>query len=375
MSGQNLEINWEGETNEYLLDTDNPENGGLVDFVESKFSSHIIVATSGTTAKKKWVALSKFAILQSAISVNSHLQVTNKDSWFLTLPVQHIGGFSIVARSYLGKNKIVSYVGKWNPEEFTEQLSASETTLSAIVPTQLHDLVAKNLKAPNSLRAILVGGGGVNETLYLKARKLGWPVLLTYGMSECSSQVATAPLSSLQKMEYPEAEVLKHNQVSVSKDGRLSIISNSLYSAYVEKVQDFYHLDSRDNQPFLTQDLAETYVSPSSNKLCLKIKGRISDIKKVRGVLINESIINNSFRNFSEEFLGEVILLPDSREENIVTFISESKSYKAIHETIINFNKQISFAEQIRVIYFIQKIPRTELGKISRLELLNDLAL
>ena len=63
---------------------------------------------------------------------------------------------------------------------------------SSLVPAQVLDLVRAGLRPPPVLRAIVVGGGAISAELYRDARALGWPVLPSYGMTECCSQIATA---------------------------------------------------------------------------------------------------------------------------------------------------------------------------------------
>ena len=65
-------------------------------------------------------------------------------------------------------------------------------TLTSLVPAQVFDLVNAGLKPPHILRAVLVGGGRLEDALYQKATALGWPLLPGYGMTEAASQIATA---------------------------------------------------------------------------------------------------------------------------------------------------------------------------------------
>ena len=46
----------------------------------------------------------------------------------------------------------------------------------------------------------MTGGGALDPSLYKQARDLGWPLLPSYGLTECGSQVATASLSSASDM-------------------------------------------------------------------------------------------------------------------------------------------------------------------------------
>ncbi|MFM8458641.1 MAG: AMP-binding protein, partial [Chthoniobacterales bacterium] len=152
---------------------------------------HIWMASSGTSGRVKIVALSRAAIEASAAAVNRHLGVSPADRWINPLPIFHVGGLGIVARAALSQTPCHS-VEKWSPEEFVRRAADCGATLSSLVPAQVHDLVNAQLRCPPSLRAIVVGGAALNESLLVRAAQLGWPLLSSYGMTETASQVTTA---------------------------------------------------------------------------------------------------------------------------------------------------------------------------------------
>ncbi|MES2474668.1 MAG: AMP-binding protein, partial [Verrucomicrobiota bacterium] len=150
---------------------------------------HVLFETSGSTGSPKWIALSKEALLISAQAVNAHLQVTKHSCWGLALPTHHVGGFGVAARAWQAGCRMAVFAGKWNPSLFREEMAAHQVTHTSLVPTQVHDLVQAKLAAPASLRAIVVGGGHLDEATGQAARDLGWPVLASYGMTEACSQI------------------------------------------------------------------------------------------------------------------------------------------------------------------------------------------
>ena len=151
----------------------------------------IAFATSGSTGSPKWICHTRETLLASAGSVNRFLQITAEDIWVCALPIFHVGGMGIYARGYLSQSAVIPFETKWCPTKFTEHLAANQATLTSLVPTQVHDLVAGKLTAPPSLRAVIVGGGSLDLSLKAQARNLGWPVLASYGLTEAASQVAT----------------------------------------------------------------------------------------------------------------------------------------------------------------------------------------
>src|SRR5687768_11733428 len=137
--------------------------------------AHVWLATSGTSGALKLTALSKKALLASAASVNRHLQSDSKDVWCCVLPTFHVGGLGIYARALLSGARVITE--GWDPVRFGAN---PEISLASLVPAQVADLVRLGVRAPRSIRAVIVGGGALGTGLYAQAGELGWPVLPSY---------------------------------------------------------------------------------------------------------------------------------------------------------------------------------------------------
>ena len=204
-----LEVNWESESSCLFFNDRHGQKDLFTTYILKlpQLKSHVWLTTSGRVSQK-WVALSKKALLTSAEAVNKHLDVTSKDKWGLLLPLFHVGGLSILARAYLSQSACFTYDKKWSAKSFVAFLNEHKITLSSLVPTQVYDVVKAGLSCPPFVRAIVVGGENLSQSLYKAARGLNWPLLPSYGLTECSSQVATAEINSLNKKEYPPMKVL-----------------------------------------------------------------------------------------------------------------------------------------------------------------------
>ena len=182
--------------------------------------------TSGTEGARKWVGLTKDALLISARAVNEFFNIAEDDHWLLALPTHHVGGFGILARAHLSGSGVTKMEGRWNAAAFVRTCEEARATLASLVPTQVFDLVAAKLRAPQSMRAVLVGGGALNAELEADALQLGWPIHRTYGMTETASTVAA------QRRPGASLEVLPLWQVSTDADGVLSLRGNALARGY-----------------------------------------------------------------------------------------------------------------------------------------------
>lgn len=188
----------------------------------------IWLLSSGTQSvgQVKAIGLTAEALEASATAANAHLAVNRSDRWLLTLPTFHVGGLGILVRATLSGSRVYR-LGKWNPNGFVSALKRQRISLTSLVPTQVYDLVTLKLSPPASLRAVVVGGGALAPDLYERARKLGWPLLPSYGLTEGASQVATAPIESLAREGFPLMKLLPHVQM-VTRDKRLWLKGPSL---------------------------------------------------------------------------------------------------------------------------------------------------
>ena len=158
----------------------------------------VLFRTSGSTADARWIVLGKKGLLLSARAVNAWLDVREDSKWGLALPLNHVGGFGVLARAFSARCGLACFEGKWDPERFARWVETERVTHVSLVPTQVHDLVGGGFPGPESLRAVVVGGGHLDSESGQAARDAGWPVLASYGMTEAGSQIATQRLELLE---------------------------------------------------------------------------------------------------------------------------------------------------------------------------------
>ena len=149
-----------------------------------------IVATSGSTGEPRWIVLSRAAMVASARATAALLGAAPDDRWLLAMPLAHVGGLGVVVRAVVTPAAIV-LCPRGDAASIAGALSVHAPTLASLVPAQLAQLLERGVP-PGRLRAVLVGGAAASPALLERARRAGWPVLPTYGLSEAAGQVATA---------------------------------------------------------------------------------------------------------------------------------------------------------------------------------------
>lgn len=329
-----------------------------------ELANHVLFETSGSSGTPKWVALSKPALLASAAAVNVHLNVTAASCWGLALPLNHVGGFGVLARTYQAGCRVAHFNSKWNALEFHRWIHHSEVTHTSLVPTQVHDLVKAGLRSPLNLSAIVVGGGQLDSATGQAARDLGWPVLASYGMTEAGSQIATQGMEALDAVYQPfPIPVLPIWQTRLSADGLLEISGAALFSGYLSGATftprtDIWHTTS-------------DRVSLGGGSLTTL--GRADSLIKVLGELVDPEAIERELVSISRGALESgtfvVIGIPDERAGNVLLPVFESAVDAALIEaTLSNYNQSAPGFRRLKPAVIVGTLPRSGLGKIRRAE-------
>jgi len=193
----------------------------------------LVIATSGTTGTPKGVMLTGNALAASARASRKRLPLNPGDTWLACLPLFHIGGLSILTRCVEAGATVLLHDG-FDEQAVLADLERGKVTHLSLVPTMLFRLLeaSKGAPAPKSLKVVLAGGAALSKPLAERARRAGWPVASTYGMSETASQCAT--LTSL-TAAWREGEVgpMLDGFDAVVEQGRLKIRGPSLMAGYL----------------------------------------------------------------------------------------------------------------------------------------------
>lgn len=328
---------------------------------------HVLFATSGSSGGSKWVALSREALLTSARAVNEHLSAGPEDRWLLALPDFHVGGMGIIARCYAASSSMVTMDEKWDAEAYHTLAEKENVTLSSLVPTQVVDLVRTGLQAPPSLRAVLIGGGRLDDSIYQQACDLGWPIIETYGMTEAASQIATASVGSR------SLKVLPCWQTKAHADGRLMVKGVPLLTAYVSSSDNMDEegcamTDPKDDGWFVTGDVVDFLDD------ALVVKGRADRCVKVLGELVNLAEVESNLMGFLgnagvslQDFA--IVAVPDVRCGHRLVVCCDREM--GLDQFIVRRNKNCHPVSRIESVFLLGLIPRSSLGKILHAQLLD----
>ncbi len=167
---------------------DHPGAAAPAGVVHDLGAAAVRLQTSGTTSAPKPVELTFGNLLWSALGSAALLGTRPDDRWLSALPVSHVGGLSVLARSAI-YGTAAAVLERWDTEAVANELRTGRASLVSVVPTTLARLVDDaGLREAPALRWALLGGAPIAPALL---ERTPFEVAPTYGLTEAASQVTT----------------------------------------------------------------------------------------------------------------------------------------------------------------------------------------
>lgn len=199
----------------------------------------------------------------------------------------------------------------------------------------------------------------MTDELYTQAADLGWPLVPTYGMTETSSQIATATPGD------PRLKILPHIEFKVSENGTLSIKSEALLSAYALNFNNrFWVEDPKRDGWFETSDRVNII-----DNTYLEVIGRTDDMIKIGGEAVIFSALEKKLENLVHKHTKSqgfaLRLVEDERLGNkLELLVEENVEDEKVQLIRMAFDASVLLYERIREVVRVNSIPRSPLGKI-----------
>lgn len=311
----------------------------------------VIVFTSGTTGEPKGVCLSRRALLAAAEAHAAALPWAPEDRWLLAMPLAHVGGLSVVLRTIAARRAVVLGPPRFEPEALLGTVAEHEVTLLSVVPTMLAQLLPS--PPPPSVRAVLVGGAACPSELLARGRAAGWPLLPTYGASECCAQACT------QRLHDPRPRGVGPPLPGVE----VRVVEGAI------EVRGATRMDGFLGEPPLAADA--WYPTGDAGRLDerghLHVLGRLDDRIITGGENVDPAAVEDALSDHPAVAAACVVGAPDSRwGERVVALIvprAEAPSLEALHAHLAS--RLARFAHP-RTVHVVDALPLTSGGKLDR---------
>jgi o-succinylbenzoate---CoA ligase len=320
-----------------------------------------VIHTSGTTSAPRPVELSYGNFLWSALGSGVALGVDPEERWLCALPVSHVGGLSILVRSAIYATTAVIHE-RFDTDAVLEALRGDRITLVSLVSTTLARLLDAGLREPPALRCALTGGGPVPDALISRAREVGVPVIETYGLTECCSQAATAPLAVLGTADPGAGVPLFCTRTEIAPDGEI-VLSGPTVARESRAADGRLH----------TGDLG--YIDANG---FLHVSGRKADTIVTGGENVAPSEVEAVLEAHPAVLEAAVLGREDPRWGEAVTAIVVLASGASVGEDVLreHCSRQLApFKVPKRVQFRSAPLPRTRSGKLLRRDLEGESAM
>lgn len=140
----------------------------------------IWVRTSGTMGRARWLVHTPATMMVAAEAAATRVAFGRGAIWRLSLPLDHVGGLSLVWRALVGGGALA--VGTSTP-----------STHVSLVPTQLHRaLAAGDVSDLTDQHCVLLGGAPLPVGLRRRAIAAGVPLYVSYGLTESAALTAVS---------------------------------------------------------------------------------------------------------------------------------------------------------------------------------------
>lgn len=329
--------------------------------------------TSGTTGLPKAVVHTYRNHWWSAVGSMLNLGLHDDDKWLLTLPIFHIGGFSILMRSVI-YGMTIFFMETYERTAVYEALHHRQVTIASLVTLMLEHYMDDlgDGSFPSTCRTILLGGGPVSPATLHDVKYKQIPLFLSYGMTETSSQIVTLNKKYIHEKIGSSGKPLFPAEIKIAaKDehgiGEIYVKGPMVIAGYYEAVQanresfangwlktgDLGYVDE-DGFLFVVDRRTDLIISGGENVYPSEIEAVIRKMKHVKEV----AVVGKSDETWGEVPVAFVVLQTETvTAEQVMhhteTYLAPYKRPKEIH--------------------FVAALPRNATNKLMRYQLQKQL--
>lgn len=319
-----------------------------------------VLWTSGTAGRPRGVLLSSTALRAVASASAERLGLSSSDRWYASLSMAHVGGLALVVRAALSGSSLVVR-GSYDTARLDQLLEEGEVTHASLVPTMLHQLLdlRGEAKTPPELRCLLIGGAHLPRPTLDRALANGYPVALTYGLTEATSQVATAPPELVRTKPGTVGPPLEGVEIRIDEGGEVLARGETLALGYLDPTERLLDEDGW----LHTGDLGEL-----DGDGHLWITGRTTDRIITGGVNVDPAEVEDVLR--LHEGVRDVVVVgvpdPEWGETVAAAVVPSPGIHTEPTELEALARKRLTSAKLPRTVVFLEELPRTPTGKVDR---------
>lgn len=329
----------------------------------------LVIATSGSEGTPKAVMLSANNLAAAARAANRRLPLGAGDAWLCCLPLQHIGGMSIVHRC-VHAGALISLHERFDAPAVWREIAAGGISHVSLAPAMLARLLeVADAAPPASLRHALIGGAALSRPLFQRARAAGWPLRPSWGMSESAAQAATRVEAIDDWQEGEAGALLDGLECRVEADGRLALRGPQIMLGYLNP--DLEPGVGLRDRWFVTSDLGRIEHGNSgengnnrNGSANIVVLGRADDMLISGGVNVHPLEVEARLAACPGVDDIAITALPDPVWGDLIVALFVGAADTGL---VLDFSRQhLASAQRPRRVLRVARLPRNAMDKIDR---------
>ncbi len=325
----------------------------------------LLLWTSGTEGHPRIACHGWPGLAAAARAANRRVSFGSGDRWLASLALAHIGGLAVPIRAVEAGAAVAVSEPQFDPERTWRLLERSHATHVSLVPAMLRRLLDfREDGPPPALRCALVGGDAASSPLVRRALAAGWPLALTYGLTEAGSQVATAPPELVRRKPGTVGAPLEGFEVRIGDAGEIRVRGPGTMKGY---------LADDGSRPLPPDEWLETGdIGEVDDEGHLWISGRVSSRIVSGGATVDPGEVESVLRSHEAVAEAAVIGVPDATwgERVAAVIVPATGTARAGGELQSELeawaSRRLSGPRKPRIWVIVESLPRTATGKPDR---------
>lgn len=361
--------------------SDPASDGGWVEADVADDDPLMIVYTSGTTGKPKGAILTHANCFWTNLAIDRVMDVTTFDIVLQVLPQFHVGGWNVQPLLAFWKGAKVVLEPDFDAGRALELIEEKGvTTMMGVPATYL--FMARHARFAetdlSSLRAAVVGGAPMPESLIQTWHARGVALIQGYGLTEASPNVLGLPSDDLDRKVGYAGKPYPHVDVAIAADdgtiidgpgiGELMVRGPSVFAGYWRNPEataeatrgGWLHtgdVAERDDEGFyrIKDRVKDMYISGGENVYPAEVESVILEIPGV----VEAAVVGVPDERWGETGSAFVVLAPDAAldADAIISHCSE----------------RLAKFKVPRDVSMVDELPRSGMGKVLKRELTETL--